>query len=453
MHFASEPSVLLRCPEVSRNIDPEVVLGFLLFYQPILGDKTLFRDIRALEPGCELTINESGVHKRRWWEPKVDESNRDTLKSETAIRGKLRHLLDLATQRQIVANVPVGALLSGGLDSTILVGLMAQRALESPLTYTICLEGDEEETEFASIAARHFKTKHKNYTASAEEFFRGMEELVRVRKLPLVVPNEVLIYLLALRIAPEVKVVLTGEGADELFGGYSNLLSIVNTRATSPEKASLTQAIADPPGTSALKKDWSNFLFHYSWFSKEELHPLLRPQVSRILELGVGNSYITQYFHNFQNLTPLTRAFLFLEHVHLPGLLGRLDGAMMAASIEGRVPYTDYELVDFVVSLEDTLKYPGGLKPDKYLLRKTFEDLVPAQILKRPKKAFPVPLERLFQTQPGKVALERILDCEPLFHFFQPEALKHWIKEGQGPGFALQAWKLLSLSMFLEDNM
>lgn len=445
--FASEPSALLSCPEVNSDIDPEIVLNFLLYYQSVLGDRTLFQDIRALQPGCEIMIDESGVHERRWWEPKVAPYS-GTAPNETVTRGKLRYLLHSAIQRQMIADVPIGAYLSGGLDSTILVGLMAETVSGSPPTYTICIEGDEDEAEFASIASRSFNTRHKSYIVSAEEYFQGMEKLARIRQSPLVVPNEVLIYLLATHVAPEVKVVLTGEGADELFGGYSNILSAATVRTASSSEES-----GEFNGTLAPDEEWSAFFSSYSWFSKEELRRLLKPHLCQILESGAIDSAFVEYFQKLRHLTPVQRTLLFLEQVHLPALLGRLDGAMMAASVEGRVPYTDYELVEYVLNLGDEEKLPNSLKPDKYLLRKTFEDLVPAPILKRSKKAFPVPLERLFQTRPGKAAVRRILNCDPIFTFFDREALKRWIQEGRGAGFPLQVWKLLSLAMFFENKI
>jgi asparagine synthase (glutamine-hydrolysing) len=446
--FASEPSALLSCPEVSSDIDPEIILSFLFYYQPLLGDRTLFRDIRALQPGCELMISESGVHERRWWEPKVTPCGGGTAPDETITRGKLRYLLHSAIQRQMIADVPIGAYLSGGLDSTILVGLMAETISGSPPTYTICIEGDEDEAEFASIVARSFNTKHKSYIVSAEEYFQATEKLARIRQSPLVVPNEVLIYLLATHVAPEVKVVLTGEGADELFGGYSNILSALNAHT-----ASFSEESGVFDGTSAPEKEWSALFSSYSWFSKEELRPLLKPHLCQILESGATDSVFVEYFRKLKHLTPLQRTLTFLEQVHLPALLGRLDGAMMAASVEGRVPYTDYQLVEYVLNLGDAEKLPDSLKPDKYLLRKTFEDLVPTPILKRSKKAFPVPLERLFETRPGKATVGRILNCDPIATFFDREALKRWIQEGKGPGFALQMWKLLSLAMFFENRI
>ncbi|MBU1707570.1 asparagine synthase (glutamine-hydrolyzing), partial [bacterium] len=365
LYFASEPSALLRCPGVSRAIEPQALLNFLLYFQPVSGSQTLLSDIQMLEPGCALTADASHTNKSQWWKPEATSFSMDRSLDETAIRGRIRYLLQAAVQRQISADVPVGACLSGGLDSTILTGLFSQMAPEKPPTYTICLEGDEEEAGFATLAANHFGTRHKNFTISADEFFRGMEELTSIRNLPLIVPNEVLIYLLAQRMAPEVKVALMGEGADELFGGYTHVLSAVEAKG--------------PHSGSSQENEWTFLLSLYQWFSKDELQSLLIPELAKLLTLSSENSLLGEAFSNIKDNNLLSKAFLFLEYHHLPGLLGRLDGATMAGSVEGRVPYTDGELVDFILSIPDSLKYPGNSKPDKYLLRKTFEDLIPAQ--------------------------------------------------------------------------
>jgi asparagine synthase (glutamine-hydrolysing) len=450
LHFASEPSALLRCEDVGRDLEPAALMTYLLYFQPILGDQTLFRDIRMLEPGTEITVRKTDIQTKKWWEPQI--KWQDSASDETLVRGKLRYLLQSAVHRQIAADVPVGAYLSGGLDSTILVGLWVQMTRETLPTYTICLEGDEDEADYATLAARRFGTRHKNYKIGAEEFFDGMRNLISMRRLPLSVPNEVLIYLLAERVAPEVKVVLTGEGADELFGGYYGLLSAVESQQIS------TQTLMDAPrpaeqAETLAREEGRYFASLYRWFSNEELRPLLSsPFAEQLDDLKIDGD-IAECFKRLSQIPFLERALFFLEHFHLPSLLGRLDGATMAGSVEGRVPFTDSELVEFVEGLPGSLRFQGSLKPDKYLLRKTFEDLVPTPILQRPKKAFPVPLGHLFETPRGQIEMRRILECNALFTFVRREPLTRWLAEGRGPGFAFQVWKLLSLAMFLDENM
>jgi asparagine synthase (glutamine-hydrolysing) len=429
----------LRCPGIGHEIDIRALLSFLLYFQPIRGDQTPLRDIHILAPGEELAIDNSGVHRRHWWNSEFHSVEQKTFQDEADARGRLRCLLQQSVLRQMNADVPVGVCLSGGLDSTILAALFAQATREKPPTYTICLEGDEEEADFAHVVASHLGTRHKNFIITADEYFRGMQELIYLRKFPCVVPNEPLIYLLAKRMAPEVKVALTGEGADELFGGYTRLLSAVEARETA--------------GSDEEEKKWALLTSMYHWFSKEELLPLLAPQTAQMLNDWNLESPLAEFSKKHGQYSALDRAFLLLEHFHLPGLLGRLDGAMMAASVEGRVPYTDNDLVEFVLHLSSTVKYKGSLRPDKHLLRKTFEDLVPAPILRRPKKAFPVPLEGLFQTAAGIAARKRILECEPLYYYMNREALMKWMENGHGLGFALQVWKFLSVALFLESNL
>jgi len=453
-YFASEPSALLRCPGVGHAIDPKALLSFLLYFQPSDGEQTLLRDIRTVGPGEELAIGKSGVQKRRWWMPETASYGAGAVQDEARVRSRLRYLLQQSVHRQMNADVPVGVCLSGGLDSTILAALFAQAAAEKPPTYTICLEGDEEEADFANVVASDLGTRHKNFIVTADEYFEGMRELIHLRKFPCVVPNEPLIYLLAKRIAPEVKVAMTGEGADELFGGYTRLLSAVEARETAPhtsERAPFTHEMSSSPDED--ERQWAFLLSVYRWFSTEELRCLLTPHAAQILESRKADSPPAQFSEKSWQHSALDRAFLFLEYFHLPGLLGRLDGAMMAASVEGRVPYTDNDLVDFVLHLSSTFKYKGSLKSDKFLLRKTFEDLVPAPILRRPKKAFPVPLEGLFQTPAGQAAKKQILECEPLFHYIDRETLGQWMERGRGLGFALQVWKFLSVALFLENNL
>ncbi|MBM3324781.1 MAG: asparagine synthase (glutamine-hydrolyzing), partial [Calditrichaeota bacterium] len=122
-YFASEPSALLGCDGISPALDSGALLSHLLYFQPVLGDQTLFRDIRMLKPGEEIILHGEELSKRTWWKPKTDPFDSSAALDETILRGKIRYLLQAAVRRQIEADVPVGAYLSGGLDSTILVGL------------------------------------------------------------------------------------------------------------------------------------------------------------------------------------------------------------------------------------------------------------------------------------------------------------------------------------------
>ena len=225
VEFGSEPSAWedLRTP--SAPVDPAGLLNFLRFAQPVCGTRTVYAGLKVLEPGTALTADRDGISVDRWHHP-VTPDWKAVNETPYVVRAHIRHFLHLAVGRQMIADAPVGVFLSGGVDSAVITALMAQMRPEPPIAYTIALEDDEAEFAPARAVVRRWKCRHREVVVTPAEFFRGMKELIALRQFPAAFPNEVLIYLLAKRAHREVKAVLTGEGADELFGGYTRLLTL-----------------------------------------------------------------------------------------------------------------------------------------------------------------------------------------------------------------------------------
>jgi asparagine synthase (glutamine-hydrolysing) len=374
--------------------------------------------------------------------------------SETAVAAKLRYLLHLAVGRQITADAPDGAFLSGGVDSAILVALQSQMQSEKAKTFSVALAGDEADLRAARVVADRWKTNHAELRLTPDEFFRAMDELMEIRRVPLSLPNEVLIYALSRVASKSVKAVLSGEGADELFGGYSNLLE----RLSRYETAHLEESNGNPLPLAALKAEMvaadfsneANFLSScYSWFTAPELKNLLRPSWLA----GINNecNFVTD-IDKWKAIDPGNRFHLWLEYTHLPHLLSRLDGATMAASIEGRVPFTDTAVVDYVGSLPPHMKYHPVLQSKK-LLRETFSDLLPSQIIGRTKKPFHASLPVLFESPEGKRRMAAIVANPKLCDVFCTAELERLLNEDASHQNYLKTWLIFSLSSWLERNM
>jgi asparagine synthase (glutamine-hydrolysing) len=453
VEFGSEPSAWEHLHQRRPALDPMGILHYLRFAQPVFGSRSVFAELKALDPGTQLVVDASGATVERWFEPTVES---EICESPAVMRARLRHLLHLAVGRHMVADAPVGVFLSGGVDSAILVGLMAQMRAESPQTFTIALAGDEDELRTARVVVGRWNCRHREVVIGPAEFFQGLRELTRLRRLPAAYPNEVLIYVLAQRAAESVKAVLTGEGADELFGGYTRLLGLLDVYMKAEASAAAGDALlrtmlrAENPEFD-LRNDSRFFASVCSWFQTSELEPLLNRRFRDALQCAQSEDPFAEMLASFARVSAVNRFHWLLEYAHLPNLLARLDGATMGASLEGRVPYTDPELVRYVTALGPQWKF-APRRPDKPLLRSAFDDLLPAEVATRPKRAFDASLERLFESEAGQEELSALIADQTLSEIFNLEALRAWMNRDHSIAFRQKCWLLLSLSTWLNSS-
>jgi len=265
---------------------------------------------------------------------------------------KLRFLVEDAVKLCCISDVSVGVLLSGGLDSTIIAGLAGKSD-----TWTVGFDFDNE-FYWSRIAAKKFGTNHHEIFIHTDEFWEIANYLIKSRQEPLSVPNEVLIYKMSQSINSVNRVILSGEGADELFFGYDRIFAW------------------------AMNHEWNieNFDQYYSYGTHRDfeiLEEILAP--------------VSECKKNIDKIS------LFFQRYHLHGLLRRLDNSTMMCSIEARVPFVDHRLVEYLHVTRASDKIQNGIA--KAPLKNAFKNLVPMEIIDRPKVGFPVPLDRILQKQ------------------------------------------------------
>jgi asparagine synthase (glutamine-hydrolysing) len=293
----------------------------------------------------------------RYWD--LPWGGKDTLADQ-----ELRELLTTAVKVRCISDVPVGSYLSGGLDSTVVAALA-----EKPCTWTVGFE-DANEFEWADIAASHLRTSHRAVLVEKDEFLETATTMIRKRREPLSVPNEVLLYEMTKRVKEENTVVLSGEGADELFFGYDRIFRWAH----------------------ASKWDVHRFAELYSYGSHDDIE---------IVEDAIGP------FVNRGDALAIVAAFFQVAHLH--GLLRRLDNSTMECSVEARVPFVDHRLVERLAGVPFDYRMADNIV--KAPLKRVFSDLVPPQIICRPKLGFPVPLEQLpLEGDPDDSPMDRWLN-------------------------------------------
>jgi len=401
--FASEIKALLRVPGVKCAVDPAAVWDYLA-YRYVPGPQTLFSGIRKLQPGTTAVWERGELTESRYWTA-PDRSAHRAGSPPADAAGTFLSRLDEAVRLQMVSDVPFGAFLSGGLDSSMIVALMS-RHNSNVNTFSVGFgEAGYSELGYAAQVARHFGTTHHEITVTDRDLIDRLPALVAFRDAPVSEPSDIPIYLLAREASRSVKMVLTGEGSDEILGGYPK--HVVERTAPYYQRlpaslrhglvAPLAQAL--PYGFRRIKtavtnlniEDWRER--YVRWFgalsvAERDRLAVLRPACAAPTDAA--------RFDAEPRNSSLRRMLYFDQTSWLPdNLLERADRMTMAASLESRVPFLDHELAAFVSSLPDRFRVRG--RTTKWILRQAARNLLPGRILTRPKVGFRVPVGDWFR--------------------------------------------------------
>src|SRR2546430_2465696 len=408
--FASEIKAILAAGSIRAEFN-EAVLPEFLATRFVAGEETFFRGIRKLLPGRTLSWSlADGFRERRYWRLPVVTDDSPAEFQEQA--GHLRTRLEGAVRSHLMSDVPLGLFLSGGLDSSGLAALMAPMVREPIRTFSVGFtEREANELPYARLAARSVGAEHREVIVSAEQFFKTLPRLIWHEDEPIAFDSSVPLYFVSRLAQEHVKVVLTGEGADELFLGYPwYRVSAWNERLGRPywhlvphtlrEKVShAIQRLPKPvrryaersflalnPGPRGL------FYENFAVFPEARQRVLIRDKGILTARDPYAEELRCFEEHSAGLLERMSHADL---QTYLVELLMKQDQMSMAASIESRVPYLDHELVEHVAAIPGRFKLRGW--QTKAVLRAAIQDLVPRQILARRKMGFPVPVGRWFR--------------------------------------------------------
>lgn len=465
--FASEIKALLAHPHVPRRIDEEVLEHLLAFGAPPSG-RACYKEIRQLPPATLLCLRaqESTPSPCIYWSlpppnPVPGTGTAPGTDQEAAVEETAHQLRDLLTQsvrRRLLSDVPLGAFLSGGLDSSIVVYLLSKLVTGEPVrTFSIRFEGDDRynETSFADQAAAQFGTKHTVFTVTAQSFDL-LERLVWHHDQPFGDSSAVPTYLLSQLARSQVTVALTGDGGDELFAGYDRFSAcLLAEKIPLPLRILASGLARQLPAGASQKSFWTRFrrfcvsahlpleerLLAWTRYFPEP-GAILRPEYLREETAAAG-----------QRGSPLQKLLRINFHDYLPNDLHvKLDRCSMAHGLETRSPFLDTRLIEWSFSLPDHLKWRGGIT--KWILRRVFREELPPAILTRGKMGFGVPLETWFHG-PWKEPLHDLLAAgQPrVLRYLKPEALRILLlRHRQGSEDAGQRlWLLLTLEVWLRS--
>lgn len=443
--FASEVKALLKCPEVRRSVDV-TALGELFTFRFVPAPRTLFAGVSKLPAGHFMIADRAGVRTSRYWHWVPTQRRRE---SKNDLLDEYRTLLDDAVGLQLRSDVPVGLFLSSGVDSGCLLALMRRR-LSGPIhTFTIGFEGGERtnETEDARAVAQQFDSTHHEMIIGPADYERYFERYLWDLEEPLGNESAVAFYFVSELAARQVKVALTGQGADEPWAGYHRYLGLQLSDTYRRIPSWLRNSLIRPlvralPGNERLKRgvaslDEEDVLTRlakiYSFFTSDLRSQLFKGGlVDRVAFANYdAKTAIAHLQHDVRGLDTVSQMLYIDTRASLPDdLLMVADKTSMSNSIEARVPFLDRRLVEFVESLplEHKLKQCKG----KYLHKKAIEAWLPPADVHRKKKGFANPVEAWLRGKLGTYVDRCLFDRDScIAEFFDPKCVQRLVHQHQ----------------------
>jgi asparagine synthase (glutamine-hydrolysing) len=400
LYFGSEIKSLIAAGAVDREIDLQALDHYLSFlYAP--RDRSLFKGVRKLPPGHLLRWRDGRADVSKYWE--IDATEPFQGSAEDAARS-LRAVLADAVRSHMVSDVPLGAFLSGGVDSSLVVGLMAEASSQPVKTF--CIGFDEpqfDELEHARTVARHFGTEHHEFVVRPDGL-SILDRLVEHFDEPFADSSAIPTWYVSEVARRHVTVVLSGDGGDELFGGYDRYLPHPRVaqfdRLSIPGVRRLAGAVWPvlPHGVRGKnflrhvsRDDNGRYLDSIAFFQADEKDALYSADVRRALAHWDAEGSLGAQFTRFAALPHHSRMMRFDFETYLPeDVLTKVDRMSMAHSIESRVPLLDNQVIDFAATLPAHLKIKNGRR--KHILKEAVRSLLPPGIIDRKKQGFGVPL-------------------------------------------------------------
>lgn len=437
--FASEIKALLCYPGIRREANIQALADFLsVRYVP--APETLFANIYKVLPGHWLLYEDGKIHEECYWDYTFSPIEEQPI--EEYIKGVRQHIYR-AVEERMMADVPVGAMLSGGVDSSIIAGVMSRLTEQKVKTFAVGFDHpDYSELPYARLVADHFKTDHYELVVNASDLTRYWPMLTWHRDEPVSEPSDLGVYLIS-RLAREyVKVVLSGEGGDELFAGYPKyavdwLTQYYHILPLSVRERCILPMIERLPYrmrkfqtaarniSAPAPQRWMNWFGIFNGQLKENL---LSAPTRAAIDMDASRQFRHWLERNPQR-DDLSSMLYLDTKIWLPdNLLMKGDKMTMAASLELRIPLLDHQLVEYAASIPSHLKIKGF--KTKYLLKRAFADFLPETILTRKKMGFNVPTGIWFR-EGQRGLISRLLLSERLFDrgYFNEAFVKNMVRD------------------------
>ena len=415
--FSSEIKSILKLKK-KYELNLSAVSSYLSFRYPI-GEKTFFKDIYEVPPGNFMIFSKNQIKTKEYWSLKKFFQRKKKInfkKSKLELERSLKKSLDY----RLISDVPVGAFLSGGLDSSILASMMAKsKSMSKKInTYTAGIKNHPNEFKYSMKVSKMYSLKLNKIEVNESQYAKKIKELIRFKDAPLGVPNEILIHEMSKQMKKKISVVISGEGADELFGGYGRIfIGDEDYKKLNKKNINykLKKKLSNKYKNLKFKNNFQHFMYNYSYFSNELKNKIFKNKLKTNFIENELNRSLKKNFPISKKIKYFDAMTYFFIKVHLKGLLQRIDAMTMASSVEARVPFIDHKVVELAVMLPKRFKISNINRIDtksdisdeisekkditKYILKETFKKILPKKIVERKKVGFPIFLEKLFNNQ------------------------------------------------------
>lgn len=466
--FASELKAIIQDDTVNKELDLDALDQYLSF-QFVPAPYTIFKGIKKLPPASYLICEKGNISIKRYWE--LDFNNK-IIVSEDEYAERILKELEEAVKLRMISDVPIGALLSGGVDSSAVVAIIARLSDKPIKTFSIGFEEEEySELKYAKIVAERFKTEHHEFIVKPN-IIEILPELSWYYDEPFADKSAVPSYYIAKEAGKHVKVVLIGDGGDEAFAGYERYNQGNNAASLLPSSIRgqlIRQAInnyfkiADSSKViSKMMKKIALNLFTVSrsiifpeFFSGRDKYNLYNHNTREALNNSISNK-IDELLEGVADIKEPIDAMVNIDFKHyLSGdLLVKMDIASMANSIEARSPFLDHKLLEFSMNIPCSFKIKNGVR--KYILKRALSDILPDEILNRNKMGFSIPLIYWFRNGLKGFAYQTILDnSEGIKQFFNLNYVKQLLDEHVSgrKNHAQRIWALIVFEMWYRRFM
>jgi asparagine synthase (glutamine-hydrolysing) len=469
--FGSEVKALVAHPQFERRLDV-TALNLYLSLEYVPTPHSIFSGVNKLPPGHFLLVEDGETHLERYWDLRLDKSEPLSTRTIAECSAEVRQLLFDAVKMELVADVPVGVLLSGGIDSSAVAAMMTRASTRPVPSFSVAFDDPSfDESVHARLVARHLGTEHHEFPLSADTALQMLPEIMAGLDEPLGDSSIIPTYCLSRFTKEHVKVALGGDGGDELFGGYSTLQAHRLANYYQRLAPGWLRHLVEPWVLEKLPVSFDNLSFdfkmrrflrdyslppvvrHHRWlgsFTPEEKAGLLTPLAQKGGEKMVD--LVTSHARQAHTQDPLNQVLYCDLKLYLEGdILVKVDRASMANSLEVRVPLLNRVLVEYAAHLPHSFKLRG--LTTKFLLRQALKGILPESILTRGKKGFNAPVAKWF-AGPLKPLLEELLSPQRLKRqgLFQPDFVATLIKEHQARyrDHRKLLWTLLAFQMWYE---
>ena len=447
--FSSEIKTFLEVPGFQAHIDTEALHHYLTF-RFVPAPLTMFEGVFKLSPGhlLEMDIREADLKIRQYWDLPVPSEPRSDSASDS-MSEELRELMEDAVRLRMIADVPLGLMLSGGVDSSIILSCMTRSASGGVETFAVNYEeeGDHNEAPFARLAANHFKASHHDIILKETDFFDQLRQMVYFMDEPIADPAAIPIFDLCRFSRERVKVLLSGLGGDELFAGYGLHRETVYARPIQMLPSGLRSRVLSPaadrfipsglPGRNFLTRalgqiedGYFGSSFVYGGLSEIQKKRLYSEDFAPRQREFNSHRVVRDTLRPVRHASPLSQLlYLDTKRWLADSHLIMLDKMSMANSIEARAPFMDHRLVEFAARLPDSAKI--SWRQSKIILKDAFHREIPAPIRLRPKRGFSTPLDIWMSQSSGKIDELLLSRGSKSAEYFEPSSIRSFITEHQ----------------------